>query len=488
MITYLDIAKRLLRKFKKYKISQIPREENEKEDALSKLASATTCTRSKAIPVAHLAKPSTAEPMETMIAEIRPNPGDWTTQLRKYLEENILPGNAVEAKRIKYMSTRYTILKGELYRRGFSKILQRCVAGEEANKILKDVHSGVFGNHIGGKSLAHKVLRQGFYWLTLLAKAQQFAESCKTCQKIANDIRQPPELLRSLTSPWPFNMWGLNLIGPMPTGTKGGAKHAIVAMDYFTKWVEAEALVHITEVNTTNFVKRNILYRFRIPSIIVTDNGTQFNNKKFREMCEEYKIANYYASPTHPQTNGQTKAVNKVIKHTLKAKLEAKKGSWADKLPEVLWAYRTTARSSTGETPFALEFGTEAVIPTETTFTSPRVQLYNPEHNVNMMLQNLDELEKVRDRAQVRNAVYQQRAARYYNSHLRVRRFQIGDLALRRVSPNTKDKSAGSLADKWEGPYIIKGIAGHGAYMIARPEGSLVPQPCNAQYLKIFYP
>ena len=78
MITYLDIAKRLLRKFKKYKISQIPWEENEKADALSKLASTTTCIRSKAIPVAHLTKPSTAEPMEVMIAEIRPNPRDWT--------------------------------------------------------------------------------------------------------------------------------------------------------------------------------------------------------------------------------------------------------------------------------------------------------------------------------------------------------------------------------------------------------------------------
>ncbi|KAK0574767.1 hypothetical protein LWI29_028755 [Acer saccharum] len=356
MIAYLDIAKKLLKKFKAYRISQIPREENEKADALSKLASATTSIRSKAIPVAHLTKPSTAEPEEIIIAEIRPSPGDWTYQLRKYLEENILPEDAVEAKRIRY--------------------------------------SGVCGNHTGGKSLAHKILRQGFYWPTLFAEAQQFAESCETCQRVANDIRRPPELLRSLTSPWPFAMWGLDLIGPMPTGTKGGAKHAIVAVDYFTKWAEAEALVHITEANTTSFVKKNIIYRFGIPSIIITDNGTQFDNKKFREMCEEFKIANYYASPAHPQTNGQTEAVNKVIKHTLKAKLEAKKGGWADKLPEVLWAYRTTVRSSTGETPFALAFGTEAVIPAETTFTSPRVQLYSPEHNIDMLQQNLDELEE----------------------------------------------------------------------------------------------
>ncbi|KAK0571462.1 hypothetical protein LWI29_016392 [Acer saccharum] len=106
-----------------------------------------------------------------------------------------------------------------------------------------------------------------------------------------------------------------------------GAKHAIVAVDYFTKWVEAKSLVHITEENTTSFVKKNILYRFGIPNTIITDNGTQFNGKKFKELCDKYGINNYYATPAHPQTNGQTEAVNKIIKHNLKAKLVAKKGS-----------------------------------------------------------------------------------------------------------------------------------------------------------------
>ncbi|KAK0587253.1 hypothetical protein LWI29_019922 [Acer saccharum] len=130
-------------------------------------------------------------------------------------------------------------------------------------------------------------------------------------------------------------MWGIDLIGPMPTAT-GGAKHAIVAVDYFTKWVEAEPLVHITEANTISFVKKNILYRFGIPNTIITDNGTQFDGRKFRELCDKYGINNYYASPAHPQTNGQIEAVNKIIKHNLKAKLATKKGSWADKLPQVL--------------------------------------------------------------------------------------------------------------------------------------------------------
>ena len=84
-----------------------------------------------------------------------------------------------------------------------------------------------------------------------------------------------------------------------------------------------------------------------------------------------------------------------------------------------------------------------------------------------MLKFGLDELEERREHAQIRNAAYQQRVARYYNLHVRIRRFALGDLVLKRVAPGTKDKAAGSLADKWEGPYRIIGTAGHGTYRIA---------------------
>ncbi|KAK1590980.1 hypothetical protein Q3G72_000248 [Acer saccharum] len=329
------------------------------------------------------------------------------TPIKEYLVNDTLPSDPLETKRLKYRATRYSVLSGELYKRGYSRVLQRCIRPEEAEGIPKSIHSGSCGNN---------------------ARAR-----CEVCQKIANNIHKPPERLHSITSPWPFAIWGIDLIGPMPTLT-GGAKHAIVAVDYFTKWVEAEPLVHIIEANTTSFIKKNILYRFRIPNTIITDNGTQFDNKKFREMCDKYGINNYYASLAHPQTNGQTEAVNKIIKHNLKAKLTRKKGNWAEKLPQVLWAYRTTERNLTGETPYSMAFEAEVVIPVETAFSSPRVQLFRLELNIDMLKFGLDELEERREHAQIRNAVYQQRASRYYNSHVRVRRFVLGDLVLKRVA------------------------------------------------------
>ncbi|KAK0578336.1 hypothetical protein LWI29_008770 [Acer saccharum] len=228
MITYLELAKELLERFKEYRIVHVPREENEKADALAKLASAMINIWPNNISMIRLLQPSIVKTKE--VGAVFGEGNSWITPIKEYLVNDILPSDPLEAKRLKYRATRYSVLNGKLYKRGYSRALQRCVGPEEAEGILKSIHSGNYGNHAGGASLAHKTLRQGFYWPTLFADSKRVAARCEACQKIANNIRQPPELLQSITSPWPFAMWGIDLIGPMPTAT-GGAKHAIVAVD-----------------------------------------------------------------------------------------------------------------------------------------------------------------------------------------------------------------------------------------------------------------
>ena len=103
-------------------------------------------------------------------------------------------------------------------------------------------------------------------------------------------------------------MWGIDLIGPLPT-TPGQAKHAVVAIDYFTRWVEAKALTWITEEKTTNFVKENIVCRFGTPMTIITDLDKQFDNASFREICKDLNINLHFALVAHPQTNGPVEAL-----------------------------------------------------------------------------------------------------------------------------------------------------------------------------------
>ena len=170
----------------------------------------------------------------------------------------------------------------------------------------------------------------------------------------------PSEPLTSVTGPWPFQQWGLDILGPRPIG-KGQCKFIVVVVDYLTKWAKAEPLATITEQKVRNFVWRAIICRFGISRALVSNNGKQFDNPKFRDFCAKLGIRNYYSSPAHPQSNGQAEVTIRTLKAALKTNLEDLKGKWVEYLPEVLWAYRTTHKSATQETPFALAFGTEAV-------------------------------------------------------------------------------------------------------------------------------
>ena len=203
-------------------------------------------------------------------------------------------------------------------------------------------------------------------------------------------------------------------------------------MDYFTKWAEVEPLATITEAKIEDFVWKNILCRFGIPNAIVTDNGRQFDNNKFRMFCSKFNINLCFASPAHPQSNGQVEAINKIIKRTLKTSLDKAKGCWPEFVPQVLWSYRTSYRTSTGETPFSLAFGTEAVVPVELEQATFRVQNYVQSENDKQLTLNLDLVEEHRNQAHLRNVAYKQRISNYYDSRVKPRSFKVGDWVLKK--------------------------------------------------------
>jgi len=119
--------------------------------------------------------------------------------------------------------------------------------------------------------LAHKVMREGYYWPTIGKHSAEFVKNCDKCQRFAQITKKPPENLSSISSPWPFAKWGVDLVGPMPS-EKGNKRFLIVAVDYFTKWAQAEALAGVTTENVTNFLWKSIICQFGITHAFVTDN------------------------------------------------------------------------------------------------------------------------------------------------------------------------------------------------------------------------
>ena len=244
MILYLQKVRDLLKKFVLVQVKHVPRAENSIADALAKLATASQEDLGRSTPVEYLAEPS-IDPYSMVVALVDSVPS-WMDPIWDYIIDGSLQDDPKEAAKIRARSARFTNHKGSLYKRGFFTPFLKCIAGEDTKYVLREVHEGICGNHIGARALAEKVLRQGYYWPTILKDATDLVKGCRICQEHTKISRLPSEPLTSITSPWPFQQWGLDILGPLPIG-KGQCKFIIVAMDYFTKWAEAEPLATITE-------------------------------------------------------------------------------------------------------------------------------------------------------------------------------------------------------------------------------------------------
>ncbi|XP_013613866.1 PREDICTED: uncharacterized protein LOC106320045 [Brassica oleracea var. oleracea] len=189
----------------------------------------------------------------------------------------------------------------------------------------------------------------------------------------------------------------------------------LIVTDYFSKWVEAEAVSCITDLQTRKFLWTNVITHFGAPHEIVTDNGPQVTSHNFKEFCKDWGTKLTFATPRHPQSNGKAESTNKTMVNMLKKRLEGSHGKWTEELHEVLWAYRTTPKTGTWETPYSLVYDSAAIVPTEmhvrTTVSGPTSQ----EENNELMALSLDLLDEKREAARLRNWSYQQDVPMTYN-------------------------------------------------------------------------
>ena len=193
------------------------------------------------------------------------------TPIVSYLKNGKLPKRKDEARKLRVKAARYVLMDEVLYKRGFSQPYLRCLAPDEANYVLREVNEGAYRNHSGARSLIHKVVCAGYYWPTVQADAKAYVKVCDQCQRFSNVPRQPSKYFTPMMALWPFAQWGLDILGPFPVGTRQ-MKFLVVSIDYFTKWVEAEPLANITQQNVKNFMWKNIVCKFGVPKVLVSDN------------------------------------------------------------------------------------------------------------------------------------------------------------------------------------------------------------------------
>jgi transposase InsO family protein len=200
------------------------------------------------------------------------------------------------------------------------------------------------------------------------------------------------------------------MVGPFKRAT-GGFTHLFVAVDKFSKWIEAKPVVTITADKARDFFI-NIVHWFGVPNQIITDNGTQFTNSVFKDFCEDFGIKICYASVAHPMSNGQIERANGMVLQGIKAqvfdRLRPYTGKWVDQLPSILWSLCTTPSRATGQSPFFLVYGVEAMLPSEVEFESLRFRNFKEERYGEDRVDDLNQLEEAREAALIQSARYLQ--------------------------------------------------------------------------------
>ncbi|GJV55841.1 reverse transcriptase domain-containing protein [Tanacetum coccineum] len=338
-----------------------------------------------------------------VVAVVEEEGHTWMTPIYEYLTEEILPEEKSKARAIRHKAGRYVMSNGILYKKSFLRPWLRCEGPLQENYVLREIHEGSCSMHAGPRSVVAKSLRSGYYWPTMHADARKLIRECSSCQVHSLVSRNPQQKLTPITSLWLFHKWGIDIAGPFLEGP-GKVKFLIVAMDYFTKWIEAKLVATITGAQVKKFVWDNIVCRFGLPREIISDNRKQFRDNPFKDWCEKLCIRQCFASVKHPQANGLVERENRSLGEGIKARLGERSKNWLEEISHVLWAHRTMIKTSNEETSFSLTYDTEAVIPVEIGMPTLRTVEVDMIKNNEALEVNLDLLEERREHAAIQEA------------------------------------------------------------------------------------
>jgi hypothetical protein len=256
LVQYLTAVRSLERQFKGFTLQHVDRARNEEAGALAKAAA-----RGETLPsdvfyhvigtpaVRNLEGLQVTNDVEGHRIVNLIMTKDWRAPITLFLQGYYHPSDVNEAKRLKHRSRDFVLVWGQLYKKGISQPMLKCITKTEGIQILREVHSGTCGSHSGPRAITAKVIRQGFYWPSIICAANRVTRSCEACQKFSPRSGNPSQFTKLIAHTWPLQRWGLDIVGPLPTA-QGNLKFTFVAVEYFTKWIEARVVCTITSKTT----------------------------------------------------------------------------------------------------------------------------------------------------------------------------------------------------------------------------------------------
>jgi ribonuclease HI len=485
---YQEYLSTLAKEFEEIRFTHLGREGNHFADALATLAAMTTIDLKCKVQPVHIDIRN--DPAHCCLVEGEIDGQPWYYDIKNLVQNQEYPMGAskTDKKTLRRLAIDF-YLDGEiLYKRSFDGTLLRCLNEADARKALREVHEGICSTHASGHMIARKIQRAGYFWMTLEKDCIDYVRKCHKCQVYSDKVNMPPAPLFNLISPWPFAMWGIDVIGPVNPKASNGHRFILVAIDYFTKWVEANSYAHVTQKVVKRFIEKDLICRYGPPEKIVTDNAQNFNGKMIVELCTKWKIKHSNSSPYRPKMNGAVEAANKNIKKIIQ-KMVVTYRDWHEMLSFALHAYRTTVRTSTGTTPYSLVYGMEAVMPLEVEIPSLRVLMDSELEEAEWAKVRYEQLNLISEKrmaAICHHQLYQKRMAKAYDKKVRPRLFREGDLVLKKILSLPGDDQS-KWAPNYEGPYVVKKAFSGGALKLARMDGEDLARPVNSDSVKRYY-
>ncbi|XP_070015755.1 uncharacterized protein [Nicotiana sylvestris] len=191
----------------------------------------------------------------------------WFHDIKEYIRMGVYPLQATGDQKttIRRLASGFFFSGGVLHKRTPDLGLLRCIDARHATTIMTEVHSEVCGPHMSGYVLAKNILRARYYWLTMERGCISFVRKCHQRQVHRNLIHSLPSELHTMSVPWPFVAWGMDVIGPIEPAVSNEHRFILVAIDYFTKWVEAKTFKYMTKKAVVDFLHSNIICQFGNP-------------------------------------------------------------------------------------------------------------------------------------------------------------------------------------------------------------------------------
>ncbi|GJX98166.1 reverse transcriptase domain-containing protein [Tanacetum coccineum] len=296
---------------------------------------------------------------------------------------------------------------------------------------------------------------KGFYWLTIIKEAHTLVSLCEACQRTENISKHDEMQLNNILVCEIFDIWGIDFMGPFPKSYK--FEYILVAVDYVSKWAEAQALPTNDARVVVAFLKK-LFCHFRMPKALISDRSTHFCNKIMEKPMKRYGVNHRFSTSYHPQTSGQVENINRALKRILEKTVKDNPAIWSRKLDDVVWAFRTAYKTPTGTTPYKLIYGKNCHLPFEIEHRAYwALKNYNPDliaAGEKRMFQ-LHELNELRHQAYENSRLYKERTKVWHDRKLRMRKEfkQVNKVLLFHSKYKFKQPK---LRSQWLGPYIVK--------------------------------